>query len=129
MSKKKPRKKVSRGYTCIDWDNVTDLGEVPDSVIAERFGISAAAVHAARRRRSIPPYVSRGRPPLTRAQKSRKLRELRKLTKGWDWSKTDRELSDEKRVNGARVSPARIYQLRIELGVPLSSQLKKKLTD
>ena len=124
--KKTPRKKISRGYQCIDWDSVDDLGEVPDSVIAERFGVSTTAVLNARKRRNIPPYIRVGRPPMTRVQKNRRVAELKKLTKGWDWSMTDRELADVQRIDGARVSYARIYQIRKMLGIALSSAFKKR---
>ena len=40
----------------IDWEGVSDLGLVPDSVIAERFSVSPSAVGHARRLRGVPVF-------------------------------------------------------------------------
>ena len=37
-----------------DWDQVPDLGKVPDRVIADRLGCSLSAVHRQRKARGIP---------------------------------------------------------------------------
>ncbi len=39
----------------IDWDNVMDLGLVPDAQIAERYGVHTTSVRSARVLRGIPP--------------------------------------------------------------------------
>lgn len=43
----------------VDWDQVSDLGSVRDSVIALRFGVSQTAVMLARQRRHIAPFRTR----------------------------------------------------------------------
>lgn len=40
---------------------MTDLGLVPDTLLAERFGVSASAVHRCRKRHDL--HRERGRPP------------------------------------------------------------------
>ena len=39
----------------VDWDSVKELGQINDVVLAERLGVSKTAVHAARKKRGIPP--------------------------------------------------------------------------
>lgn len=41
----------------IDWSGVTDFGQVPDTTIARRLGISQATVWNERTRRGIPAFV------------------------------------------------------------------------
>jgi hypothetical protein len=41
----------------IKWDDIEDFGQVPDTVIARRIGVSSGAVCKARTARNIPAYV------------------------------------------------------------------------
>jgi hypothetical protein len=41
----------------IKWDDIEDFGQVPDTVIARRIGVSSGAVCKARRARNIPAYA------------------------------------------------------------------------
>lgn len=43
----------------VDWDQVQDLGRIPDARLARRLGVSAAAVGEARRARGIPVHEKR----------------------------------------------------------------------
>lgn len=50
--------------TFVDWSSIKDLGEVPDAIIADRFGITKEAVYYARKSRGITAWRSRIDPKL-----------------------------------------------------------------
>lgn len=63
IARTKPGRQRSRGKNArIDWD-AQPLGELPDTHLAERLGVSGQAVHAARTKRGIPMFQTDGQRP------------------------------------------------------------------
>lgn len=48
-----------KGSWVVAWDEVQDLGQMPDAKLGRRLGVTAAAVRSARLSRGIPAYERR----------------------------------------------------------------------
>lgn len=114
----------------IDWDDIDDLGEVPDAVIAKRLRVSAQAVQSARSRRGIAPKGTAGRPRLNKKQKAERekarIARFRKMVRkyGWDFSLTDAQMADTYVVDGKRHTPSFYNKIRVALGIKSATKLR-----
>lgn len=125
-----------RRYNPILWDEVKDLGKMPDTVLAEKLRVSSQAVHAARQRRGIPPFSNVGRPRLSPEErkknrkkynkKNRKKYRLMAKRRNWDWTLTDREMAETYKVHRKNKGPAFFNRVRRLLKIKPATVLREE---